>query len=125
MDDCDLLTWRHETAVNPCPQLSHRIKINVCPAFFQEISDNYDGQVINENNCPEIRSAKFQQQISFKNGKNDTFNIMCYIVTNSINIKEKPGKMKLYKMLKRREECDTYLTRVCRHHWSRETPVER
>ena len=22
-------------------------------------------------------------------------------------------------MLKRRDECDTYLTHVCRHHWSR------
>ena len=28
-------------------------------------------------------------------------------------------------MLKRREECDTYLTHVCRHHCSRESPVKR
>ena len=28
-------------------------------------------------------------------------------------------------MLKRMEECDTYLTHVCRHHWSRESPVKR
>ena len=28
-------------------------------------------------------------------------------------------------MLKRREGCDTYLTHVCRHHWSRGSPVKR
>ena len=28
-------------------------------------------------------------------------------------------------MLKRREECDAYLTHVCRHHWSRKSPVKR
>ena len=28
-------------------------------------------------------------------------------------------------MLKRREECNTYLTHVYRHHWSRESPVKR
>ena len=28
-------------------------------------------------------------------------------------------------MLKRKEECDTYLTHVCRYHWSRESPVKR
>ena len=28
-------------------------------------------------------------------------------------------------MLKRREECDTYLTHVCRHHCSGENPVKR
>ena len=29
------------------------------------------------------------------------------------------------KMLKRREECDTYLTHVCRHCWSKEGLVKR
>jgi hypothetical protein len=29
------------------------------------------------------------------------------------------------KRLKRRKECDTYLTPVCRHRWSRENPVKR
>ena len=29
------------------------------------------------------------------------------------------------KMLRRREECDTYLTHVCRRHWSGENPVNR
>ena len=33
--------------------------------------------------------------------------------------------MKWYKMLKRREEWDTYLTHVCRYHWSRKSPVKR
>ena len=28
-------------------------------------------------------------------------------------------------MLKRREERDTYLIHICRHHWSGESPVER
>ena len=28
-------------------------------------------------------------------------------------------------MLKRREECNTYLTHVYRHHWCRENPVKR
>ena len=27
-------------------------------------------------------------------------------------------------MLKRRVECDTYLTHICRHRWSRENPVK-
>jgi hypothetical protein len=28
-------------------------------------------------------------------------------------------------VLKRKEECDTYLTHVCRHHWSGKSPVKR
>ena len=28
-------------------------------------------------------------------------------------------------MLKRREECETYLKHVCRHRWSKESPVKR
>ena len=28
-------------------------------------------------------------------------------------------------MLKRKKECDIYLTNVCRHRWSRENPVKR
>jgi len=28
-------------------------------------------------------------------------------------------------MLKRRDECNTYLTLICRHHWSRGCPVKR
>ena len=31
----------------------------------------------------------------------------------------------LIKVLKRREECDTYLTHVCRHRWRRESPARR
>jgi hypothetical protein len=27
-------------------------------------------------------------------------------------------------ILKRREECETYLTQVYRHHWSRESPMK-
>ena len=43
-----------------------------------------------------------------------------------VNIKGKPGKAKLYKMLRRREQYDdTYLTYVCRDHCSRESTVKR
>ena len=34
-------------------------------------------------------------------------------------------KREMIKMLKRREECDTYLTHVCRQHSSGENPVKR
>ena len=44
---------------------------------------------------------------------------------NTLNIKGKTGKVKWKKMLKRMEECHTYLTHVCRHHWSRENSVKR
>ena len=37
----------------------------------------------------------------------------------------KPGKVKWWNMLKTREECDTYLTHVCRHHCSVEDLVKR
>ena len=30
-----------------------------------------------------------------------------------------------YKMLERREECNSYLTHVCRDHWSGENPLKR
>jgi hypothetical protein len=30
----------------------------------------------------------------------------------------------MIKMFKRREESDTYLTHVCRHHWSRKSPMK-
>ena len=36
-----------------------------------------------------------------------------------------PGAIYDKKMLKRREECNTYLTQVCRHHCNRENPVKR
>ena len=44
---------------------------------------------------------------------------------SNFNIKGKPGKVKWWNMLKRRNECDTYLTHVCRHRWSKESLAER
>ena len=43
----------------------------------------------------------------------------------SINIKGKTGQVKCQTMLERREECDTYLTHVCRHQCSIENSVKR
>ena len=43
----------------------------------------------------------------------------------SINIKDKPGKVNDKRMLQRREECDNYLTHICRHLRSVENPVKR
>jgi hypothetical protein len=53
--------------------------------------------------------------------------ICCENIYNviDINIKEKPGKVKWLKnMLKWRKECDTYLTTICRHHWSRQITMK-
>jgi hypothetical protein len=38
----------------------------------------------------------------------------------NVNIK---GKAEMIKMLKRREECNTYLTHICRHQRSGENPI--
>ena len=39
--------------------------------------------------------------------------------------KRKTWKFEMIKILKRREECNTYLAHVCRHHCSRESLVKR
>ena len=46
-----------------------------------------------------------------------------YYFINKIIRKTWKGKM--IKNVKRREECNTYLTHVCRYHWSRKSPVKR
>ena len=55
--------------------------------------------------------------------------IFDHLTTGARTFKDKPygqGNTDITKkMLKRREECDTYLTHICRHRWGRGSPVKR